>query len=655
MFFLFALVSVALVYEGLNLFSNYILGTRLSSACSEAMDTGILMERLMEEDRDLTYAVNYVSQFGDEHTNVYVTDAHGEMVTHTGDTLPDLSLRYDADIGDGYELYPNQGTAEKLKFENINLIDMIRQTFGEETKDQSVDRGEWMRETVIEDSFWVNVHWNISDYRLYVEQTIELNRQDVYYIARVGLIALCVLFIPLLVLFINTTTSVYLQRATTRLLYMDAVTGGHNWIYFRGNAQKQLEKLHSARHAYALIDLHIVHFSNYINCYGSDEAENLLECMDGFLRARMRLSEVFGHNAGADFGLLLRCRGENEEEWRVYCQERLRMLLAELASLQPERRLHIHAGVYLIPPVENKDRLLRKRKNVNVNQLFSYAGAAQRAEKDGCEQIFFFDDTLLEEQNWEQWVENHMQAALTAGEFEVYYQPKYEPSTKRLVAAEALVRWNCPEKGMISPGRFIPIFESNGFIMKLDDYMIGKVAKQQVEWALQGKKAIPVSVNVSRAHFALDDLAEHITRIVDSYGAKHELVELEVTESAFFDDKGQLIETINRLRAYGFMISIDDFGAGYSSLNSLKDIPLDILKLDAEFFRGEDAMDRAELIVAQTIQLAHRLGLHVVAEGVEHKEQVDFLANVRCDMIQGFYFARPLPLLEFEEHIERDA
>lgn len=179
--------------------------------------------------------------------------------------------------------------------------------------------------------------------------------------------------------------------------------------------------------------------------------------------------------------------------------------------------------------------------------------------------------------------------------------------------------------------------------------MISHVAKYQSEWLNSGKNPVPVSVNVSRAHFIQQDLAEHICALVDQYNTPHHLIELELTESAFFDDKNALLGTVNKLKSYGFDISMDDFGAGYSSLNSLKDLPLDVLKLDAEFFRGEYSADRSKIVISQAITLAKQLDMRIVAEGVEEKEQVDFLAGVGCDMIQGFYFAKPLPISDYEK------
>ena len=183
--------------------------------------------------------------------------------------------------------------------------------------------------------------------------------------------------------------------------------------------------------------------------------------------------------------------------------------------------------------------------------------------------------------------------------------------------------------------------------------MISHVARDQKAWLDAGYKCVPVSVNVSRAHFIENDLAEQIRDIVDEQQCPHDLVEIELTESAFFDDKKAMIETIKRLKEYGFAVSMDDFGAGYSSLNSLKDMPLDVLKLDADFFRGDNAGERGEIVVSEAIKLAKSLDMRTVAEGVEEKEQVDFLAQQGCDMIQGFYYAKPMPKDEYTEKMSR--
>lgn len=211
------------------------------------------------------------------------------------------------------------------------------------------------------------------------------------------------------------------------------------------------------------------------------------------------------------------------------------------------------------------------------------------------------------------------------------------------------MRWIHPQEGFIPPNKFIPIFESNGFILKLDDYMIEEVARQQADWIAQGRTIVPISVNVSRAHFTREDLAEHICEIVDRFGVPHNCIELELTESAFFDDKKVLLRTVKKLRDSGFTVSMDDFGAGYSSLNSLKELTIDVLKIDADFFRNVEEEERGMLIVSEVIDLAKKLNMKIVAEGIESRDQVDFLVQQECDLIQGYFFAKPMPVEEFVE------
>lgn len=250
---------------------------------------------------------------------------------------------------------------------------------------------------------------------------------------------------------------------------------------------------------------------------------------------------------------------------------------------------------------------------------------------------------------WERKVEDDMERALAAREFKVYLQPKISAAEEELAGAEALVRWIHPKEGFIPPNKFIPIFEKNGFILKLDDYMLEEVARQQSEWISQGRKIVPISVNVSRAHFTREDLAEHICEIVDKYKVPHEVIELELTESAFFDDKKVLLNTVKKLRDSGFPVSMDDFGAGYSSLNSLKELTIDVLKIDADFFRNVEEVERGMLIVSEVIDLAKKLDMKIVAEGIESRDQVDFLVQQECDLIQGYFFAKPMPVEEFVE------
>ena len=212
------------------------------------------------------------------------------------------------------------------------------------------------------------------------------------------------------------------------------------------------------------------------------------------------------------------------------------------------------AGIYILRPAVNWKG--RQRKQIEIDQIYHFASAARGTMrgKEG-EYIRVFDQQILQEQIWKNRVEETMEAALLNREFRLYLQPKYHPVTEKIVGAEALVRWISPTEGLITPDRFIPIFEENGFITKLDDYMILEVAKLQSEWKIQGRRQIPVSVNISRVNFVKEDLAEHICHLTDSYGAEHGLIELELTESAFFGNKELLQQILKELKMCGFQLS----------------------------------------------------------------------------------------------------
>lgn len=665
-FVMFIILCIVMVALFLQLFALYIMGTKIVQQYGEAQHVKAVLEGFLKNGDTVTEAVGNIHKYTSAGSDVYVIDRQRKMVAKTGFSEPDFSMVLDFKLNQEFGLdasfmavadNSNQGAYGDGTYTifAMPVDEVIRDTFT--WKDDRRGLGPWLSDTVITQRYWLRTALGGGEYELYVKCTIQVQRQDIFYICIFGIIALFLLLIPIILLFINTIRSIVVQRRMTQLIYLDAVTGGRNWFYFQNYAERILTRLRNSRKAFVIVNLHLERYQNYCACYGVKAGEELLEAADGFLKARVGKNESFARHEGADFGMLLCCAGENEQEQQEHCRKRIRSLVAELTGLRPDQKIHFQAGINVIPPYIHEDgKWYHARKDVDVNQLYTYASAARMAAAGVQDQtVSFFDQEMLDKQLWERWVEDSMEEALNNEEFQVYIQPKYSPLNGKLVGAEALVRWISPTKGFIAPNRFIPIFEDTGFITQLDDYMISHVAKLQAEWMIKGRKMVPVSVNVSRAHFAQEGLAEHICELVDAYGPRHELIELEVTESAFFDDKDILVETVKQLKAFGFRVSMDDFGAGYSSLNSLKDIPLDVLKLDGEFFRGEDDDGRGEIVVKEAIQLARNLDMRVVAEGIERKEQVDFLAGQGCDMIQGFYFAKPMPVSEFEEKVEKDA
>ncbi len=473
----------------------------------------------------------------------------------------------------------------------------------------------------------------INTFEVYVLSDICLYVYDVW-----QLIVIAILFAVLLVIFIiyyicTLLSLIGSQNRVTKVLYTDMVTGGDNWLSFVRKSEKLIRKNRKNTRRYAIVHLRMEKYRSFCTCFGVKEGEELLERFYHVLRRQMKAKETMAHYEQADFALLL----QYEDELQI--TSRIEAIEQALNAITPNIKLYFSVGICL---VEKKAR--------DIEEMYNNAmSATAMLEEDAEFRIAFFDIEMKKQQLWEHKVEDEMERALKNREFKVYLQPKYSAREEIIAGAEALVRWMHPQEGLIPPNRFIPIFERNGFILQLDDYMLEEVARQQAKWMQEGKDLIPISVNVSRAHFTREDLAEHICGIIDRYQVPHHVIELELTESAFFDDKEVLLNTVNRLREFGFVVSMDDFGAGYSSLNSLKELHIDVLKIDADFFRGADSEQRGILIVSEVIDLAKKLDMKIVAEGIESREQVDFLAAQDCDLIQGYYFAKPMSIDEFEE------
>lgn len=287
--------------------------------------------------------------------------------------------------------------------------------------------------------------------------------------------------------------------------------------------------------------------------------------------------------------------------------------------------------------------------NISSTELVEMAGYAHKAVKSAAGKHWaFYDETMRSSVIEQKQIESEMEQALQSGQFQIYLQPKYRLPGRTVEGAEALVRWIHPQKGLIPPGKFIPLFEENGFITQLDAYVWEETCKLIRRWIDQGKTPLPVSVNVSRMHIYNQDLREILSRLVEKYNIPKGYLELELTESMFPDNMQSLLSMLRELQDAGFVLAMDDFGSGYSSLNMLKDMPLNVLKIDCEFFGETEEEKRGRTVVRHTVAMAHELQMRVVAEGVETESEADFLSETGCDTAQGFYFARPIPISEFD-------
>lgn len=313
-------------------------------------------------------------------------------------------------------------------------------------------------------------------------------------------------------------------------------------------------------------------------------------------------------------------------------------------ELNLDYEINLDAGVYLIEDI-----------SLPIELMCDRAGLALQTIKENYQERYAFYDNMLREQLLlEQMITGEMRTALEKEQFQIYMQPQFNYVTGEIIGAEALVRWVHPVKGMIDPSQFISIFEKNGFISQLDRYVWEKTCQYIRGWLRRSEQVVPisVSVNISRMDIYNPGLSEILLDLVKEYEIPVSMLKLEITESAYVEHPKQLIEVVKRLQGYGFIVEMDDFGSGYSSLNTLKDVPVDVLKLDLKFLSDDDGSGKGGNILSSVVRMAQWLGLPVIAEGVETRSQADYLKSIGCYHMQGYYFAKPMKASELELLLE---
>lgn len=406
----------------------------------------------------------------------------------------------------------------------------------------------------------------------------------------------------------------------------DLLTGLYNKSTFYQKAEELIQAHPQAEYDIACVDVERFKLVNDI--YGPDVGDDLLRYLARALTASFQpKGAVVGRMGNDVFALCL--PGQ-------YRQEAVDTILHIFQDYPMD--MSVVPAIGFCPVGDRKQRM---------SLLCDWAVLALESVKgDYARHAAVYDSSqrslLLEEQE----MINGMEAALANREFELYMQPKCNMYTGKIIGSEALVRWRHPQKGIIPPGAFIPIFERNGFIKQLDAYVWEEAARWQRAWLDAGRQALPVSVNISRIDIYGMDVCGVLGSLLERYRLPPELLELEITESAYVNQPGEVIHTMEKLRRMGFTISMDDFGSGYSSLNMLTDINVDVLKIDMRFLERNDRKSRG--ILESVVHMGRWLDLPVIAEGVESQRQVDFLLGVGCVYAQGFLFYRPMPLEEYE-------
>ncbi|MBR1942256.1 GGDEF domain-containing protein [bacterium] len=430
-----------------------------------------------------------------------------------------------------------------------------------------------------------------------------------------------------------------------KIAFNDDVTGGYNKAKFIIEAEEVLKNV-SSTDKYALVLMDIAKFKVINELYGFDMANVILKDVYNIIKANLPENALLARSYAATYIFIIKYNTEADingvvdkihQEIGNYNSETMNIL--KTSYNKAAAKLVPLFGVYLINDV-----------TVPIYIMCDRVGLAKRTIADDVNKyISYYDDNLRKQLLSEKNIEDEMHNALASGQFVMYLQPKYNMKTLKVAGSEALVRWIHPTKGFIPPGDFIPLFEKNGFVLNVDRYVWEQACKAIKSWIDRGYTPVPISVNVSRLHLSNEFFIQDLKELIAKYQIPSELLELELTESVGYEDFDKFIDIVNELKKNGFSIAMDDFGSGYSSLNMLRQIPCDILKLDKGFINDATTDERGKIVVQHVLSMAKNLSLKTVSEGIETVEQAQFLTDSGCDIAQGFLYAKPMPLEDFEK------
>ena len=448
--------------------------------------------------------------------------------------------------------------------------------------------------------------------------------------------------LAIIVIFIIISICIYIvisnnkkQKQLFEYAYIDPITKKGNIYYFRKKGQEMLDKEKSKENQYLLV-LDINKFKMINKAYGYKTGDTILNGIGE------ELEQILGKQS-------LICRYSNDYfavlfEYTEDIRKIVNALVKNIENLKIDSNVYnlsVNMGIYKLTDADT-----------NISVAMDKAIIAHSASKgDVFDKFHIYDEKMEKELEKESKIEQEMYQALMNKEFKVYYQPKVYVQDEKLYGAEALVRWEHDGK-MVPPSEFVPLFEKNKFILKLDVYVFEQVCSDMKKWKEKYGKEPVISVNVSREHFLDEHFLEKYMLIATKNGINTNKIDLEITESATVEAGIDIIEIMNKMKKLGFLISIDDFGTGYSSLSTLQDMPADILKIDKSFV---DRIGKNEKnMIDYILTMAKELKLTTIAEGVETKEQRDYLLEKGCDIIQGYYYAKPMPEEDFEEYMEKE-
>lgn len=440
---------------------------------------------------------------------------------------------------------------------------------------------------------------------------------------------------PLII--INRLEAIIRLRKSTDMLSltaMDKQTGLYSGEFFFAYAE-QIVRSHPEL-AFDVIAVNIESIKNISSRHGRKLANSLIRTIAMLLQDELKGREIMGRITSYRFAILAEHKSKE-------AYEELAKNLSDELKEGPVYPIIVKFGIH--------EQAVLGEGIASMHDKAEFALSTIQGKYNT--NICFYDEKLRKRQEEEQNIIDNMESALANNEFEVYFQPKHGKDTGKTEGAEALVRWNSPKFGFMNPNSFIPLFEKNGFISKLDYYVWESVCKTIGECLKKSIPVVPVSINISRGDFDTKDLNLVIERLADQYSVPHELLHLELTESAYHDNPEQIRSIIEKLHKSGFIIELDDFGTGYSSISVLNQMTFDILKLDMSLVNGIHE-SKGHRILYSIQEMARLLDMKTVAEGCEDKATADELRRLGCNYIQGYYYSKPLPFNEFISYMQKN-
>ncbi|MEK5684367.1 EAL domain-containing protein [Clostridioides difficile] len=568
-----------------------------------------------------TYNINTLMKlinisFYENNSISYVVKNNGTIILHPqGDSLSKniyKLLKQDNDIQEvnrlKKELQENKTGATVL-----NMLEE-RRYLGYATMDNGNSENNYIKD-------W-NLIFSIPETVVFSNSKQIINRA-VYAVLSIVLIFIAIIFY---IIYIKKSN----EKEILSLAYEDKVTYIGNQNKFYRECSKYLLDKPSLN--YIIVYFDINNFKMINDTFGYEFGDNLLITIAKALKEELTEGEVYARLSSDYFAIF--CDYKNGRNKIIRKLDNIRSNIESNLSIVFEISLCV--GIYFVEEGE-----------VDIQKAVNKANMARSVAKGKNINYAIYNEDVRNKLSEESMILDDIKIALVKNQFEVYYQPKFSLVTGEMIGSEALIRWNHPEHGFISPAVFIPIAEKSKLILKIGRFVFERVCNDLYEWKKQGKKIVPVSVNLSRVELYQPDIVKFINKIIKMYNLSSDFIEIEITETVAINELNILKNVLNELRTYGFSISMDDFGTGYSSISCLRDMPIDILKLDKSFLGGIEHDERSRNIAKSIVSLAKSLDLVVIIEGVESKEQAELMKQFGCDLVQGFYFARPMPAKNF--------